>query len=190
MVRNSVPHMMAHRYGRVVLFSSSSGLGVAGQANYAAAKEGMVGFARSLARELAEYGITVNAVYPGANTRMMAAVPESTRQRLREQVKSAPGSMQGPAEIVASPEPEEALAPENNAPKIVYLCTEAGGAITGRVIGTSGWTMSLYSHRQVIRSIHKNGLWTLDELERLVPVSLAAGLVNPAPPEPSGRQPA
>ena len=129
-----------------------------------------------LAKELATHGITVNAVYPGAATRMMATVPEHVRHR-----QSDGG---GAAEIVGSLEPEEALAPENNAPKIVYLCTEAGGAFTGRVVATNGWAMSLYSPRRVTKSIHKNGAWTLDELERLVPVSLAAGLSNPAPAEP------
>ena len=70
---------------------------------------------------------------------------------------------------------------ENNSPKVVYLCTEAGGQVTGQVIGTSGWQMSLYSPRHVIRSIHKDGRWTVDELEELLPVSLSAGLINPAP---------
>jgi hypothetical protein len=74
--------------------------------------------------------------------------------------------------------------PVNNAAKIAYLSSEAGGAFTGQVIGTNGWEMALYSKRHVTRSIHKRGRWTLDELDRLVPGSLAAGLVNPAPPEP------
>ena len=65
---------------------------------------------------------------------------------------------------------------------MVYLCTEAGGEITGQVIGTSGWQMSLYSPRHVTRSIHKDGRWTVDELAEIIPVSLAAGMVNPAPP--------
>ena len=107
MVRNSVPHMIEQHYGRIVLFSSSSGLGVAGQANYAAAKEGMVGLARSLAAELSQYGITVNAVYPGADTRMMATVPESTRQMLRAQEQDSPGGTAGPTELVASPSPRK-----------------------------------------------------------------------------------
>ena len=184
MVRNCVPHMITGRYGRIVLFASSSGLGSAGQANYSAAKEGMVGLARSLAAELAPSGITVNAVYPIANTRLMATVPESVRQRLRDQHMTTLGPALGAAEMVASPEPEEAMAPENNAPKVVYLCTEAGGAITGQVIATGGWTLSLLSRREVIKSIHKSGRWTVEELQRLLPVSLAAGLVNPAPPEP------
>ena len=177
MVRHCVPYMMKQRYGRIALLSSVSGLGSAGQTNYTAAKEGIVGFSRSLANELSPHGITVNAVYPGANTRMMATVPEHVRIR--------PSDGGGASEIVGSAGPEEALAPENNAPKIVYLCTEAGGAFTGRVVATNGWGMSLYSPRRPTKSIHKVGAWTLDELERLVPVSLSAGLSNPAPPEPT-----
>ena len=191
MVRNVVPHMINQKYGRIVLFSSGSGLGASGQANYASAKEGMVGFTRALTRELAQFGITVNAVYPGANTRMAATVPESTRQ-LRQQMAAAavatatateetPAMVQG---VVRDQEPEEAMDAGNNAPKAVYLCSEAGGSISGQVIGTSGWPMTLYSPRHVVRSIHKNGRWTLDELDRLMPISLGAGLVNPVPPQP------
>ena len=77
--------------------------------------------------------------------------------------------------------PSAAMDPGNNAPKSVYLCTEAGGAITGQVIGVSGWPMTLYAPRHVTGSIHKNGRWTLDELDELIPISLAAGLVNPVP---------
>ena len=193
MVRNVVPHMIDQKYGRIVLFSSGSGLGASGQANYAAAKEGMVGFTRALTRELAQFGITVNAVYPGANTRMAATVPESTRQ-LRQQMAAAAaaaatgtGGDEAPSMIqtrVRDQEPEEAGEAGNNAPKAVYLCTEAGGSITGQVIGTSGWPMTLYSPRHVVKSIHKNGRWTLDELDDLIPISLAAGLVNPVPPQP------
>ena len=180
--RNSVPHMIEQGYGRIVLFSSISALGSSGQANYSAAKEGIVGFARSLARELARYGITVNAVYPGAATRMTESVPDSSRQ-LRQRARSASGPPAS-AQMLSTEGPPESRAPENNAPKVVYLCTEAGGAITGQVISTSGWAMSLYSPRHVTRSIHKNGRWTLDELDQLMPMSLASGLTNPMPPEP------
>lgn len=182
-VRNVVPHMVRQRHGRICLFSSGSGLGNTGQANYSAAKEGMVGFVRSLARELAPFNITVNAIYPGGATRMTATVPDSARQ-LRE-ARGIVGGTQAatgggrPQMVIAGP--EGARDPANNAPKAVYLCTEAGGRITGQVIGTSGWQMSQYSPRHIIRSIHKEGRWTLDELEQLVPISLTSGLPNPAP---------
>ena len=70
MVKNVIPHMINQKYGRIVLFSSGSGLGSSGQANYSTAKEGMVGFTRAIAMELQPYGIMVNAVYPGGATRM------------------------------------------------------------------------------------------------------------------------
>ena len=186
MVRNVVPHMIGRKYGRIVLFSSGSGLGASGQANYAAAKEGMVGFTRALARELGPHGITVNAVYPGGATRMTSTIPESTQQLRQQQRAAAAPVAPGPGMATqGSPilGPEEARDPANNAPKAVYLCTEAAGEITGQVIGTSGWPMTLYSPRHVIKSIHKNGRWTLDELDELMPISLGAGLANPVPPQ-------
>lgn len=178
MVRHAVPHMIQQGYGRIVLYSSGSGLGSSGQANYSAAKEGMVGFVRSLAKELAPYGITANAVYPGGATRMTETVPDSSRQlraAATDQLRTQGEPIQGPP---------EARDPANNAPKAVYLCSEAASDITGQVIGTSGWQMTLYSSRHVTRSIHKNGRWTLDELDELIPISLAQGLTNPMPPTP------
>ena len=181
-VRNCVPHMMNQRYGRIVLFSSGSGLGASGQANYAAAKEGMVGFARALSKELAPYGITANAVYPGGATRMTASIPDSTTQ-LRQQQRA---QLQGgeSEEDEAPTAPPESRDPANNAPKATYLCSEAAGDITGQVVGISGWQATLYSPRHVTRSIHKNGRWTLDELDRLMPISVNDGLVNPVPTQP------
>ena len=191
MVRHIVPHMINQKYGRIVLFSSGSGLGASGQANYASAKEGMVGFSRALSRELAPYDISVNAVYPGGATRMTATIPETTQQLRQQQRAAASAGAPTGMTTQGSPilGPPEARDPENNAPKAVYLCTEAGGAITGQVIGTSGWPMTLYSPRHVIKSIHKNGRWSLDELDDLIPISLGAGLVNPVPPQLPREQP-
>ena len=180
MVRNAIPHMIKQGYGRIVLYSSGSGLGSSGQANYSAAKEGMVGFVRSLAKELAPYGITANAVYPGGATRMTETVPDSSRQLRAAAVATTEIRTQG--EPIQGP--PEARDPANNAPKAVYLCSEAAGNITGQVIGTSGWQMTLYSPRHVTRSIHKNGRWTLDEWDELIPISLAQGLTNPMPAAP------
>jgi len=179
MVRNVVPHMIKQRYGRIVLFSSGSGLGASGQANYAAAKEGMVGFARAISNELQPYGIMVNAVYPGGSTRMTDTVPQSTTE-LRQEQRSAVGL---PTQPMVTELPPENRSPENNAPKVVYLSSEAAKGISGQVIGTSGWALSLYSPRHVIKSIHKDGRWTLDELDRIVPFSLGNGLINPVPVE-------
>ena len=84
--------------------------------------------------------------------------------------------------VLGTPAPEQALDPENNAAKIVYLCTEAGGAISGQVISTTGWDISLYARRRPVNFVHTDGEWTVEELVRLLPVSLAADIVNPRHP--------
>lgn len=186
-VRHAVEPMLAQRYGRILLFSSGSGLGSSGQANYSAAKEGMVGFARALARELGPYGINVNAIYPGGATRMTASVPPTARERRAAAGIVGGGQLAGRAEVPATVAPPAASGeggprdPLNNAPTVVYLCTEAGANISGQVIGTSGWQASRYSPRRVIRSISKPGRWSVAELEEAIPGALTAGIPNPAP---------
>ncbi len=179
-VRNAVPAMLANGRGRILLFSSGSGLGSSGQANYSAAKEGMVGFARALARELGPYGITANAIYPGGNTRMTQSIPTAAAD-----IRAQAGIVRaGRAASVAAAWPEDGPQtgdPENNAPTVTWLCTDAGGAVSGQVIGSSGWQASRYSFRQVTRSIAKSDHWTVDELSRAVPLQLVAGIDNPAP---------
>lgn len=179
-IRNIVPHLIKQRWGRIVIFSSNSGLGNSGQANYASAKEGQVGLVRSLARELAPYNITVNAVYPGGDTRMTQGVPDTARE-----IRAQRGIEEFVQEAATVENPQD---PERNAPKVVYLCSAAGSNITGQVIGTDGLPFTLYSARHVSRVIHKDGRWTLDELETVMPSSLTQGIPNPAPAPPPQEQ--
>lgn len=178
-VRHSLRPMLKQGYGRILLFSSGSGLGSTGQANYSAAKEGMVGFARALAREVGPYGVTVNAIYPGGNTRMTQSVPDAAQQiRAAAGIQRAGRVANVQATTATGATPRD---PENNAPTVTWLCTEAGGAINGQVIGTSGWQASRYSQRHVVRSIHQPRHWTVEELGRAIPGQLVAGVTNPAP---------
>ena len=199
-VRHASEPMLAQRYGRLLLFSSGSGLGSSGQAHYSAAKEGMVGFARALARELGPFGINVNAIYPGGATRMTASVPPTARERRAAAGIIGGGQLAGRADLAPTAAPAPAPAPTvsgddggprdplNNAPTVVFLCTEAGANISGQVIGTSGWQASRYSPRRVIRSISKPGRWTVAELEQVIPGALTAGIPNPAPAVPAQPQ--
>src|SRR5256885_4500415 len=98
---------------RIINFTSVSGLhGAAGQPNYAAAKMGIVGLTYSCANSLAKYGVTVNAISPGAATRMTESVPRPRRR--------APAASAGER------------APDNAAPLVAYLASERSGWINGR----------------------------------------------------------
>jgi 3-oxoacyl-[acyl-carrier protein] reductase len=83
--RACIPHFRAGGSGRIINVTSYSGLrGNTGQANYAAAKAGIVGFTKTVAKEVARFDITVNAISPNAQTRMVAAIPEDKLRELAE----------------------------------------------------------------------------------------------------------
>jgi 3-oxoacyl-[acyl-carrier protein] reductase len=108
--KRAVRAMMKARTGRIVLVSSVVGLsGQAGQSNYAASKAGLVGFARSLARELGSRNITVNVVAPGpVETDMTAVLSEDLRAKFAEQVPlgrfATPDEIAGVVAFLASPD--------------------------------------------------------------------------------------
>jgi 3-oxoacyl-(acyl-carrier-protein) reductase len=117
-----LPHMVQARFGRIVNISSVVGLhGNYGQANYAAAKAGIVGFTKTAAIELASKGVTVNAIAPGfIATQMIAAMPDDVRARILEKIPM--GRFGRPEEI---------------AQLVAFLVTK-GEYITGQVIAIDG----------------------------------------------------
>jgi NAD(P)-dependent dehydrogenase (short-subunit alcohol dehydrogenase family) len=167
--------MRQQRFGRIVGFSSGSGLrGNTGQGNYAAAKAGIAGATRCLARDLGRYGVTANAIAPGASTRMTATVPDASRQ-----LRAAAGIEGAVRQASAVSELRE---PKYVAPMTVYLMTDQAWDVNGKVFNVSGGQVSVSHEVESFREIHKPGRWTIDELRDLVPAQLLAGIRNPAPP--------
>ena len=121
--KRAAGRMVRARRGRIVVVSSVSAfLGAAGQVNYAAAKAGLVGFARSLARELASRSVTVNVVAPGlVETDMLAGLGAEHRSLYEAQI---------PLGRVARP--------EEVAEVIGFLCSEGAGYVTGAVVPVDG----------------------------------------------------
>ena len=121
--RAALRPMVRARWGRIVNVSSVVGLvGNAGQANYAASKAGIIGFTKSVAREVAQRGITVNSVAPGyVETELTGSLPEEVKDRIRDQV---PAGRFG--------EPEEV------AEVVAFLVGEEAGYITGQTIAVDG----------------------------------------------------
>jgi NAD(P)-dependent dehydrogenase (short-subunit alcohol dehydrogenase family) len=169
--------MRQQRFGRIVGFSSGSGLnGNVGQANYGAAKAGIAGMIRCVARDMGRYGVTCNGISPGANTRMTQTVPDSARE-LRARAGIA-GQERAPSIVNQLREAKYV------APMTCYLLTDQSWDVNGKVFYASGGQVSLASEEVPYRTLAKPGMWDVDELRALVPSQLMAGLRNPAPPPP------
>jgi 3-oxoacyl-[acyl-carrier protein] reductase len=156
--------------GRIINTSSTSGLGNRGQSNYAAAKEGIVGFTRTVAIEMGRYGATCNAIRPNAGTRMT----------MSDDMKQA-AERSGRGEIVKY---MESMKPEDIAPMIVWLASDASANVNGRTFFVQTGRIALYSEPVQEKVIEKQGGFTIDELFEKMPTTLAADLVNLSPPEP------
>ncbi|MDE0612926.1 MAG: SDR family NAD(P)-dependent oxidoreductase [bacterium] len=122
LTRAAIPHMRAQNRGRIVNVTSYTGLhGNIGQANYAAAKAGIIGFSKTVAKEVARFSITVNVVSPNAETPMVAAVPPEKKAELTAMVPL--GRFGEPAEMAAG---------------VAFLASDEAAYITGAVLPIDG----------------------------------------------------
>ena len=116
-------HMVKQRWGRIINISSIVGIvGNAGQANYASAKAGIIGFTRAVAKEVASRGITANAIAPGfIDTEMTHRLPEQQREEAKKQIPL--GYLGTPQDVAAA---------------VAFLASEEARYITGQVLNVDG----------------------------------------------------
>jgi NAD(P)-dependent dehydrogenase (short-subunit alcohol dehydrogenase family) len=152
--RAAAPHFKAQSAGAYVHMTSTSGLiGNRGQANYAAAKLGVVGLSKSIALDMARFNVRSNAVAPFAWTRMIDSIPTNTP----EQQKRVEGLKK--------------LVPERIAPFVAALCSDAAAHVTGQVFGVRNNEIFLFSQPRPIRSAHTAEGWTPEAIaERVFPM--------------------
>ena len=167
--------MRQQRSGRIVNTSSESGMGNMGQANYSAAKEGIAGFTRTLARDLGRYGVTANCIRPRAASRLTIS-PEMAQARQRSQAAGIRSDAEAAVSAI------ERMQPEHIAPLVAYLCTDEAAYINGRDFLVGGAQISLVTQPEFGKTIwNPNGYWTLDELVTVFPATIGQGMRNQWP---------
>jgi len=158
--RAAAPIMREQKWGRFINMTSTSGLvGNIGQANYAAAKLGIVGLTKVTALDMARYNVTANCISPFAWTRMIGTIPtENEAQKARvEKIKK--------------------LSPAHIAPVAAFLATEQAKDITGQIFGVRGKEIMLFGHHRPITRIHNDEGWTVEKLAEIFPGTLQHHLV-------------
>jgi len=153
--RAAAPHFREQGSGALVHMTSTSGLiGSIGQANYAAAKMGMVGLSRSIAMDMQRYGVRSNCIAPSAFSRMIESVPGATPEERERNLEMR----------------RRKTRPDQIAPLSVFLCSDAARDVSGQIFGARGNEVYLYSQTRPVRTLHHGEGWTPARLaEMLVP---------------------
>jgi len=143
MSRAVAPHFREQNSGVFVHMTSTSGLvGNFGQANYMAAKLGIMGLSRGIALDMARFNVRSNCIAPFAFTRMIESIPaqsEGDKQRI---------------------EAFQRMTPEKIAPLAVYLCSDAAADITGQILSVRNNEIYLFNQPRPIKTIHRANGWT------------------------------
>ncbi|MCO5121094.1 MAG: SDR family oxidoreductase [Burkholderiaceae bacterium] len=154
--------------GRIINVSSRAGLrGSIGQANYAAAKAGVLGLTRSMSQEVVKYGITVNAIVPRAVTDMTDSIPAD-----RKAAKDA--SWAGSAITLRG-------TPEQVAPAVIYLASEEADWVNGQVIGIAGDKLSIWTHPSEAVEAFMPGGWSLRSFRELFRATVGTSIQTLGP---------
>ena len=165
--RAAAPLMREQKSGRVINMTSTSGLvGNVGQANYAAAKLGIVGLTRVTALDMARYNVTANCISPFAWTRMIGTIPTQTpaQQARVEKIKK--------------------MSPAHIAPLAAFLASDEAKDVSGQVFGVRGKEIMLFGHHRPLMRIHHAEGWTVERLSEIFPGTMHQHLI---PLETSGQ---
>ncbi len=152
------------RSGRIVNTSSSAGLGDDfGYTSYGAAKEGIIGLTRAVAKDMGKYGVACNAIRPDAATRLTRS-----DEAIRVWQKYHGADMAQP--------PEEFQLPETIAGLVVWLVSDANSNVTGRTFNVGGGRIAIYTEPVLENTVNKDGEFTIEEVFELMPSRVVAGL--------------
>jgi NAD(P)-dependent dehydrogenase (short-subunit alcohol dehydrogenase family) len=156
--------MREQKGGRIISMSSVSALGAPGQPNYAAGKAGIIGLMWSTANAMAKYNVTANSIMPSGATRMIDSTPRG--QKVFEETGK------WPSEQAVGTERD----PDNVAPLVVYLASDAAAQVNGQVFHSFGYGYTLLAQPQAIRRIEADRRLTPEELARHFPDTLGRKL--------------
>src|SRR5204862_4731993 len=141
--RAAAPHFKTQDSGAYVNMPSTSGLiGNLGQANYSAAKLGIVGLSKSIALDMAKYHVRSNCIAPFAWSRMIGSIPAETPDQ-KERVEKL-----------------KTMETSKIAPLAVYLVSDAAKEVSGQIFGVRATEIFLFSQHRPLRSVHRDGGWT------------------------------
>jgi len=176
-IRHAAGLMREQGWGRIINTTSTAWLGTVGHCNYGAAKAGIVGLTRAVAREMGRYGVTCNGYAPTAATRF--TLSDEIVAGFKKRYEAGLMTKERYEELTNPPGPETVT------PLLVYLCTDEAADINGQVFDVTGGNIAIYSEPVKKKSIVKQeGLWTVEELIDQVPKVLLEGYQNPAPAQP------
>ena len=155
--RAAAAYFKSQASGRYINMTSTSGLvGNFGQANYAAAKLGIVGLSKSMALDMAKYNVTSNCISPFAWSRMIGTIPAETPDQK------------------ARVEKLKAMETAKIAPLAVYLASDAAQSVTGQIFGVRANELFLFSQNRPVRSVHRAEGWTPEAIaEQAIPAMKA-----------------
>jgi 3-oxoacyl-[acyl-carrier protein] reductase len=158
-IRAAAPHMIAQRSGAIVNTGSPSGFGHWGMANYSAAKEGLLGLTRTVARELGEFGVRCNLIRPVSHL-TTTHTPEIDHTIQETQRLGIPLLWNRPMSA-----PRMTALPDHVAALVVWLCTDAAAHVSGRDIFIQGDEVALLPEPEAVRTLFRPGGWTLDAFD-------------------------